>query len=520
MKKTHKFIPLALAAVTALSAIPAMAEETKEYYGNDVSEHVELTLYYVGNEYGDEEMIFNAINEIMEEKINATINFKALSMSDYSTNYSLLLAGGEEVDLIYTSGWCFYTDEAGKGAFMEITDELIEAYMPQTYEVQAPASYEQGMIDGKLYYMPCCKIGYGHPCVVIRGDLREKYGLDELETLDDLYEYMKAVAADEESGVAYAYNASMNGKKLQDLIACTGNNMLTVDSNNYFYYQYEEGKTEYSADDVFFLFETDEFKEYAVQMQELAQAGTWSMSSINNQTDVKESFLNGTSAVYIENLGTCGAVANSIIQTNPEWKPELYDLNLDKVSTAAYDADGYAVPYTSKNMERALMALDILKNDPEAYITARYGIVDYHINLNEDGTWSQAENYGPWSYGAAVSWGLKNTTLEMDQEGTFPTQLELMDIWKEISVDSPTVAYSFSTTNIADEWASLSEVYTQYIPLLQLGLAEDIDSWLEEFAVMAEAAGLETIKEDIAAQVNAYFASRTTEEPEVETEAE
>lgn len=508
MKRTHRIVSLTLAAMTAFAALPVMADEAKEYYGNDVSEHVELTLYYVGNEYGDEEMIFNYVNEVMEEKINATINFKALSMSDYATNYSLLLAGGEEVDLIYTSAWCYYADEAGKGAFNEITDEMIEQYMPQTFESQNVASYEQGKIDGCLYYMPCSKIGFGHPCVVIRGDLREKYGLDELETLDDLKEYMLAVAADSESGVAYAYNASLNGKALQNMFACTGNSLLTVDNNNYFFYQYEEGKTEYSADDVFCLYESEYFTEFANEMKELAAAGTWSMSSINNQTDVKDSFLNGTSAVYIENLGTCGNVANSVLQTNPEWNPEVYDLNLDQVSTAGYDSDGYAVPYTSKNMERALMALDIMKNDPDVYVAMRYGIPEYHITINEDGTWSQAENYGTWSYGAAVSWGLKNTWLEMDQDNTFPTQIELMNTWKEISVDSPTVAFAFSTTNIADAWASVSEVYTQYIPLLQLGLVDDIDGWLAEFNSMAEAAGMEEIKAELAAQLTAYYESR------------
>lgn len=514
MRKAHKILPFAMAAMTALSAlpaVPAMAETAKEYNGNDVSEHVDLTLYYVGNEYGDEQMIFDRLNEILEEKINATINFKALSMSDYSTNYSLLLAGGEAIDLIYTSGWCFYTDEAGKGAFVEITDDMIQQYMPETYKSQAEASYQQGMIDGKLYYMPCNKIGYGHPCVVIRGDLREKYGLDELKSLDDLYTYMSAVAADKDSGVAYAYNASMNGKTLQNLIACTGNDLISVDNGNYFYYKYEEGKTDYTADDIFFLYESDEFKAFAEQMKQCAADGDWSMSSINNQTDVKDSMLNGTSAVYIENLGTCGAVANSITQSNPEWKPEVYDLNMDKVSTAVYDGDGYAVPYTSKNVERALMALDVLKNDPDAYITARYGIPDYHITLNDDGTWSQAEHYGTWSYGAAVSWGLKNSTLEMDQEGTFPTQLEIMDEWKKISVDSPTVGFSFSTTNISDAWASLSEIYTQYIPLLQLGLTDDIDSWLGEFQSMAETAGLDEIKAEMADQLNAYFEAKNAQ---------
>ena len=157
------------------------------------------------------------------------------------------------------------------------------------------------------------------------------------------------------------------------------------------------------------------------------------------------------------------------------------------------------------------MALDVLKNDPDTYVTARYGIPDYHITLNDDGTWSQAEHYGTWSYGAAVSWGLKNSTLEMDQEGTFPTQLEIMDEWKKISVDSPTVGFAFSTTNISDAWASLSEIYTQYIPLLQLGLTDDIDGWLGEFQSMAETAGLDEIKAEIADQLNAYFEAKNAQ---------
>lgn len=509
MKKARRLIPLATAALMALSSVPAMAESTEaatDYYGNDVSEPVELTLYYVGGEYGDEQMIWDAVNEKLQAKINATINFKSLSLSDYTTNYSLLLAGGESIDMIYTSNWCYYTDEAGKGAFLEITDDMLSQYMPQTKETQVQTTFDQSKIDGKLYYVPANKVGYGHPCVVIRGDLREKYGLEALTSIDDLYTYMADVAADADSGVTYAYNASINGKKLEEMIACTGNDMIKV--ADYFYYTYEEGKTEYTADDIYFLYDTDAYKEYAAEMIACAQAGDWSMSSINNQTDVKDSFLNGTSAVYVENLGTVSSVASSVEKSNPDWKPEVYDLNLDKVSVAAYDTDGYAIPYSSKNAERALMALDLMKNDPEIYTILRYGIPDYHITLNEDGTWSQAENYGTWSYGAAVSWGLKNTNLEMDQEGTFPTQLELMATYAEISVDSPTAGFSFSTTNVSDAWASLSEVYTQYIPLLQLGLTDDVDSWLAEFDSMAEAAGLEEVKAELASQLTAYFENK------------
>lgn len=478
----------------------------KTYNGVDVSEPVTLVMYYVGDTLGDEEMVFGAINEIMEEKINATIEFKSLSLSDYQTNYSLLLAGGDPIDLIYTSGWCYYADEAGKGAFLEITDEMIETYMPETAKIQSKDSIDLGRIDGKLYYVPCEKVGYGHATVLIRGDLREKYGLDPIENLDDLYTYMSAVAADADSGVTYAYNAFIDGKKLESVIADAANDKFGFGgTDGYFVYDYTDNLT---ADDIEFLYETDDFKEFAYQMKEWSSQGFWSLSSINNQTDVKDSFLNGTSAVYIENLGTCGNLASSVEQSNPEWKPELYDVTMDNVSLASYDNDGYAVPYTAQNPERALMALDILKNDKEAYTIARYGIEDYHITLNDDGTWSKAENYGTWSYGAAISWGLKNTSLEMNQEGTFPAQIELFDEWTQVAKTNPTGGFTFATTNVSDQWANLREVWTTYIPILQLGLIDDVDGWINKFLAEAEACGVDEIKEELARQLNDYLENK------------
>ena len=100
MKHFTKLTALLVALVMALGMVSALAEG-KTYGGNDVSEHVDLVLYYVGNPIGDEEMVFARVNEIMNEKINATINFKALDMSSYAQKYDLLLSGKEDVDLIY-----------------------------------------------------------------------------------------------------------------------------------------------------------------------------------------------------------------------------------------------------------------------------------------------------------------------------------------------------------------------------------------------------------------------------------
>lgn len=73
------------------------------YNGQDVSEPVELVMYYIGDKPEDEDKVLEQINGILKEKINATLTLKNMSMSDYNTKYSLTLAGGENIDLIYTS---------------------------------------------------------------------------------------------------------------------------------------------------------------------------------------------------------------------------------------------------------------------------------------------------------------------------------------------------------------------------------------------------------------------------------
>ena len=75
----------------------------KEYNGQDVSDKVELVMYVIGDEAEDEQKVLGKINEKLEEKINATLTVKHMSLSDYAQKYSLTIASGEAIDIIYAS---------------------------------------------------------------------------------------------------------------------------------------------------------------------------------------------------------------------------------------------------------------------------------------------------------------------------------------------------------------------------------------------------------------------------------
>lgn len=526
MKKTKKSIALLLAGALSLTALSGCGTDKAEgqtegevkstqqesapevaltYNGQDVSEPVELVMYYIGDKTEDEELVLAEINKILKEKINATLVLKNMSLSDYSTKYALTIAGGENIDLIYTSTWAFYQSEANKGAFAEITDQVINDYMPLHMENQAEASWGQAKIGGKIYFVPCNMANVSADTLLIRGDLREKYGMERLKSLSDLEAYFAAVANDPESGVSFAYDASQNNDRNKAILLQAKNDWVRMEGSlvNYISYQYSDAL---KADDLFWMYGTEEYLAFAKQMKEWADSGYWSKSAIANATDVKEAFLNGTSASFSQNLGTVGATASEVQENHPEWKPEVCDLTPDAHRfLAAYTGDGVAVLANSQNQARAFMALDLLKFDEQLYYLVRHGIEGKHYELASEGMWKPGAEMSKNPYGNGFSWGFKNSLYDLTREDTFQDQYEIGEIWKAKAMEGPTAAFSFDDANVKNELANLQSVYTQYVPLLDLGLVEDVEKTLAEFNKQAEAAGLQKILVEAKKQVAAYL---------------
>ena len=73
----------------------------------DTSEHVDLTMYLIGDRTPDFDEVYAKINEILEEKLNCSLNVEFLSWGEHDTKYSLLFSSQEDFDLIFTaSSWC------------------------------------------------------------------------------------------------------------------------------------------------------------------------------------------------------------------------------------------------------------------------------------------------------------------------------------------------------------------------------------------------------------------------------
>jgi putative aldouronate transport system substrate-binding protein len=477
----------------------------KTYNGQDVSKPVELVMYFLGDMNTDANLVLGEINKVLKEKINAALSIKNISLSDYQTKYSLTIAGGEKYDLMYTSTWAYYQTEANKGAFVEVTNDVLNNYMPLTKQNQDPASFAQARIAGKTYFVPVNMANVSANALVIRGDLREKYGLPKIGTIADLEAFYRAVARDRNSGVAFAFNASQNNDIQRSIQFFQKNSFVELSGSllNYFTYKYSSN---ISVNDLVWIYSTPEYKEWANRMKSWADMGAWSRSAIANATDVRDSFINGNSAAAAQNLGTVGAVASQIQDAHPEWKPELVDVSAGTPRFyLAYTGDGIAIMANSQNQARAFMALDLLKFDETLNILARNGIEGTHYINEGNKLWSKGPSFDNWPFGNAFSWGLKNIMYEMTRSDTFPDQIALSNEWNSRAMASPTASFSFDDSAVQNELANLQSVYIQYIPLLDLGLAPNVDAALAEFQKQAEAAGINKIFDELKRQFAAHL---------------
>ena len=66
----------------------------------DTSERVDLVFYVMGDPPKDEQVVEDAINEVLLERLNATVDFRFSTWTDWAQKYNLELTSGS-ADLIY-----------------------------------------------------------------------------------------------------------------------------------------------------------------------------------------------------------------------------------------------------------------------------------------------------------------------------------------------------------------------------------------------------------------------------------
>ena len=84
----------------------------------------------------------------------------------------------------------------------------------------------------------------------------------------------------------------------------------------------------------------------------------------------------------------------------------------------------------------------------------------------------------------------------------------ISDGWGERVENNPTITFVFDTTPVDSYLAAVKVELDDYVPMLELGLVDDVDKTLDEMIQKMYDSGLQTVKDEFTAQYEAWYATR------------
>ncbi|MCD7806566.1 MAG: ABC transporter substrate-binding protein [Lachnospiraceae bacterium] len=494
-----------------LAALPETLEDgevvaTPEMYPNvNFDEHYTVYLYLIGDTPQDWDRVMELINEYLEP-FNTTLETVIMSWADYSTQYSLVLASGEDIDAIYTAPWCFMYTEASKGSFYTYDRDFITENMPLTNKYQDETSYSEATIDGQIVALPCNQEKADTKIVAIRQDLADKYGIEELNDWSDYMNYMLTIAEEEtpQSGILAMAASGSNGELWE--VYRQQYDALYLLKDNYLNYEYSyvEGQLP-SEEDVQLSWNTDYFLEFAKDMKTMADAGCWSRSALSNTISDDDAF----AALQGSSIAWNGTVYNymRLAEESEGVECAAYDLTKDNiVACEEYNNSDIAIATASKDPVRTAMVIDILKMDTYVNKLVTLGIEGEHYSIDgfEYQLLDASDSYPANS--TSLSWGVNNGLYQ--ETGVEERQQVMVDSWEPRIVSNPTVTFVFNDASVADYSSACKTILGEYIPSLQLGLVDDVEAYIAEMNTKLEAAGIGVVEEELFAQYSEWVATR------------
>ena len=480
-----------------------------EAAGPDISQEVTLVMYLIGDRPVDNDEVFAKINERLKAEINATIDVKFMSWSEYEQKYPLIFASGEDWDIIYTADWCFYNAQASKQGFYEITQEALETYAPMTAETMYPEAWEQAKVNDKVYMLPMNYKEITAYVYMARGDLMDKYGISSVSTLDEAESYMDAIVKNEPSLIPIDVGSDYDKLFLYDRMYKKANweseeKVIAIGP-----WQVMASVSE--VDDevkVMGSYDYPAFKDTIERLKDWKDRGFWSKNAVVNTQNNTESFQAGKSALAMMNVNTAKSVYASVSAEHPEWDIRVFDAQ-DGVPPVlnSYLANGMSIFSKSKNPERALMALDYLRNDEEINSLFCYGIEGKHWEAAGEGALVSLPDSANYAYDSNCNWGVRNDAYWRVIEGGIPNLADMNKEWQETARSDRYQTFVFNDESVKNEIAAMGEIFDTDYKLLGLGFTDDPEADIAKLRENMEAAGAQKVYDEIQKQGLEFLAA-------------
>ena len=508
------------AETTDNTETPEAPEETAE----PALEQKTIQLMITGaGKQANSDKVWAAFNEQLQQYVpNTTVEFIDVSFDEYSEKFSQVLASGEGVDLAWTGWLVDKPTNINDGNLMPL-DDLLAAYGQGIVDVLGENVVEvHRNADGNIYYLPSwqglCGERRGWLVVTeiaeLAGDTwiedteaalnkwRNNYsGIEDFQAvLDQATKYLAAAKEAGKLGAGINTGRAFGWSMYNGMYSFLGVGGAEIGIT------YCDG-TFTVKDGV----AGEHYKLYAKTMADWYKEGYIRSDIMSVDTSTLTTPKNGeiTDTTYVF---SCDPYL-----TEADQEAAIADAGMDMtylpIEENAYLILGgdtsYAIPYCADEPERAMMVLNAIYSQPDLYNTLIYGIEGEDYTKNADGTittsYAGASPTADDSYGIQrwIIGSCKNALINNGTDPNYYADLEALEATAQVN---PFLNFTFDRTNVEGICASLLNVYYEYGPQLDNGVAGD--NWEElynNYMAARKDAGIEELVTEFQNQLNAYI---------------
>lgn len=455
-----------------------------------VEEPVEVTWYTILPDQPGQQEVFDAMNEIYMEQLNATVNIKNLGGA-YEDKVTASIASGEAFDICFTSSWKFnYYNNIAKGAFLPL-DDLLAEYGQDVYNIMPPGFWEATKVEGKIYAVPNQQIAARSGLFEFDKDQAAAVGMDpsNVTTIEECEEFMQAVY--EETGVKSL------GFEL--------NNYVLTQGFEYIAGHNTPGAIDYSMDEVTVInyYKTDMFKDY------LAMQKKWVDNGWVHDADVT---LSGEETDKVRKAGEVSCLWGGTykpggdVEISARFGTNLKDVQFSEpvLTTGGIIATMQALSVTSENPEKAMEVLNLTNTDVPLYNLFAKGIEGRDYKMTGDGTIEILTDTQQYNHGR--DWAIGNVFNAYRLPGQPDDVWIKTDELNQNAKVSPLIGFAFNPEPVKDQIANCASVYKEY-EIITTG-SVDLDVYYTEFVEKMDNAGADIIIAEMQAQIDAFLAGK------------
>ena len=484
---------------------------------DDTSEAVKITMLVLGDKptNGRLEAMLEQLNTKLTEQVNASLELFYIEWADWQTQYNVqLLSGDDNVDLITTAtDWLFAWENAEKGAFLPLSDEMLQTYAPKTWEqVNADGNWDLCKLDdGQIYFMPEDNYTqWTNHGFFYRGDWATEAGIangtiTKFEEFTDYFQWVKDNQPD-----AFPWDvAGPNEAALTGYLA-GHTDMFTVQqlsAGNYFPFQSSWSDTNKVTS---WYMEGDDLLAAAQLAKQWNDIGVWREDAVSYDGDTREELYAGLSGADQHHMQTFLGVYTTLNERQPGSDPKFFYWGTENNN---YCRDlkthgAMAVSANSAHPERALAVYDLLRNNEEDYRFLNFGIEGTDYVMDGDVlTYPEGYDSSTDALGANF-WGGRMDEFEPPRATDPPDKQAWFDALDANAHDYPFSTLLFNKDTLDSTLAAMGAVFSEYIPQLQYGKFDDPAAAIEEMRQKLRDAGFDDALASVQADMDTWAQSQ------------